>query len=298
MEKYLKIALILLAVIWLAGCGPAQTNEKEEERKIRSAIQSRQTAYNQQDASKLAALWTDDATYTNPLTRESAEGKEAIEKLFREKFTDGKKRDLEIVIKSIEFPHANEAVEKGVMKVTIGGQPAQQMAYQVEYVKENGNWLMQAFNEIELQDPSSHFKQLKDLTWLLGKWTDSDDHIQILFDNQWDKYKNFITQHFKLEIYGQESIEGKQIIAWDPIKGVIRSWVFDSDGGFGEGTWEKVDTNWFATMRYTLGDGRSASSKNIYTPVDDHSYTFASVEREVDGEILPDMDPVTVKKID
>jgi hypothetical protein len=183
------------------------------------------------------------------------------------------------------------------MKINIPDQPTQQAAYQLEYIKKNGKWLMNAINEIELQAGNSNFEHLKDLDWLIGKWEDSDENVQILFDNQWDKYKNFMTQHFKMSIYEQENIEGKQIIAWDPMQEVIRSWVFDSDGEFGEGTWEKVDKSWYANMRYTLGDGRSASSKNIYTPVDDHSYTYSSVEREVEGEILPDMDPVIVEKI-
>jgi hypothetical protein len=172
------------------------------------------------------------------------------------------------------------------------------MAYQAEYVRENGKWLVNAIKEIEQQEPQSNFEQLKDLAWLIGKWEDSDDNIEILFDNQWDKYKNFITQHFKMKIYGQDDIEGKQIIAWDSVKNVVRSWVFDSDGEFGEGTWEKVDKSWYAAMQYTLSDGRNATSKNIYTPIDDRKYTFASVEREVDGELLPNMNPVTVEKIE
>lgn len=297
MQKCSKIVLTLLAAAWLAGCGQAQQNKQADEKAIRNAVQEYQEAYNQQDTAKLTALWASDATYINPVTGESAEGREEIEKLFKEKFAQGKKRHLEIAIKSIEFPNADEAIETGVIKVTVPDQPAQQAVYEVGYVKENGKWLMNAINEIELQEASSNFEQLKDLAWLVGKWEDSDDNVQILFDNQWDKYKNFITQHFQMKIYGQDDIEGKQIIAWDPVKDVIRSWVFDSDGGFGEGTWEKVDKSWYSTMHYTLGDGRIASSKNIYTPVDDNSYTLASVEREVDGEILPDMDPVTVEKI-
>lgn len=298
MQTFSKIILILLAGAWLAGCGQANQNEKSDEKAIRNVVQSYQEAYNQQDAAKLTAQWASDATYINPVTGESAEGREAIEKLFKEKFAQGKKRRLEITIKNIEFPNADEAIENGVMKVTVDDQPARQMAYQAGYVRENGKWLVKAINEIELQEASSNFEQLKDLAWMVGKWEDSDDNVGILFDNQWDKYKNFITQHFKMKIYGQDDIEGKQIIAWDPLKDVIRSWVFDSDGGFGEGTWEKVDKSWYATMHFTLGDGRAASSINIYTPVDDHSYTFASVEREVDGEILPDMNPVTVEKIE
>lgn len=299
MQTFSKIGLTLLAAMWLAGCSQSQQNEEADKKAIRNVVQSYQEAYNQQDAAKLVAQWASDATYSNPVTGESAAGKEAIEKLFKEKFAQGKKRRLEIAIKNIEFPSEDQAIETGAMKVTIDDQPVQQVAYQAEYVKENGKWLVKAISEIELQKPSSNFEQLKDLAWLVGKWEDSDDNVDILFDNQWDKYKNFITQYFKMKIYGQDDLEGKQIIAWDPVKDVVRSWVFDSDGGFGEGTWEKVGKSWYATMHYTLGDGRVASSKNIYTPVDDdRSYTFASVEREVDGEILPDMDPVTVEKIE
>jgi uncharacterized protein (TIGR02246 family) len=296
MQRFSKIILTLLAASWLAGCSERQQNEEADEKAIRNVVQAYQEAYNQQDAAKMTAQWASDATYFNPVSGESAEGKAAIEKLFKEKFALGKKRHLEVTIKSIEFPNPDEAIENGVMQVTVDDQPAQQIAYQAEYIRENGRWLVKAINEIELQKPSSNFEQLKDLSWLVGKWEDADDNVDILFDNQWDKYKNFITQYFKLEVYGQDDIEGKQIIAWDPVKQIVRSWVFDSDGGFGEGTWEKGDKSWYATMRFTLSDGRIGSSVNIYTPVGDDSYTFASIEREVDGEVLPDLDPVTARK--
>lgn len=298
MQIFSRIFLTLLAAAWLAGCSQAQQNEEGDEKAIRNVVHSYQEAYNQQDAAKLSAQWASDAIYFNPVTGESAEGREEIEKLFKEKFTQDKKRHLEISITSIVFPNADEAIENGIMKVIVDDQPAQHMAYQVRYVREKGKWLVKSLNEIELQKPSSNFEQLKDLAWLVGKWEDSDDNVDIEFDTQWDKYKNFITQNFKMKIHGQDDIEGKQIIAWDSEKNIIRSWVFDSDGEFGEGTWKKVDKSWYATMRYTLSDGRIGSSKNIYTYINDSSYTFTSVEREVDGEILPDMNPVTVEKIE
>lgn len=298
MQSFLKIILPFLAAGLFVGFNQTNQNEETDEAIIHSIVQSYQEAYNQQNASKMTAQWAVDASYINPVTRESAEGKEAIERLFKEKFAQGTKKHLEITIKSLEFPTPTEAIEHGLMKVTIEDQPTQQIAYKTEYIKENGKWFIEAIDEIELQEPPSNFEQLKDLAWLVGKWKDSDDNIDILFDNQWDKNKNFIIQHFEMKILGQDNIEGKQIIGWDPMKDVIHSWVFDSDGGFGEGVWEKVNNSWYASMHFTLSDGRPASSINIYTPIDDHSYTFASVEREVDGEILPDMNPVTVDKIE
>lgn len=298
MQKCSKIIFTFMTALLLVGCDQPKKNDSADEKAIRNVVNEYQEAYNHQDATKLGSMWAPDAVYINPVTGDAAEGKEAIEKLFKEKFAQGKKRHLEVSTKYIEFTKPNEAIENGIMKVTIDDQPTQQIAYQIGYVKDNGKWLLDSFNEIQLEEAPSHFEQLKELAWLIGKWEDSDDNIQILFDNQWDKYKNFITQHFQMKIYGQDDIEGKQIIAWDPVKENIRSWVFDSDGGFGEGTWEKVDKSWYVTQRYTLSDGRIASSKNIYTPINDQSYTFASEEREVDGDILPDMSPVTVEKVE
>lgn len=297
MMNCLKIFLTVLSAAWLVGFTQTQSSKDVDETTIRSAVQVLQEAYNQQDGTKLSTLWTSDATYNNPVTGDFAEGREAIEKLFKEKFSQDKKRHLEITIKDIEFSNADEALERGIMKVTSSDQTTQQAAFQLRFAKENGKWLISDFNEIELKNAPSNFEKLKELDWLVGKWEDSDDNVQILFDNQWDKYKNFLTENFKMSIYGQDDIEGKQIIAWDPINESIRSWVFDSDGGFGEGKWEKIDKSWHATMQFTLSDGRTASSTNIYTPVDDHSYTFSSVERQIDDEILPDLDPVTVEKI-
>ena len=292
--KYSKIFSALAISILIVGCSQ---NDKPNEQAIRDAIKNYQDAYNQQDADKLTAIWGSHASYKNPITGKSAVGREAIRKLYQESFAKDKKVHLEIVNQSIEFPSTNEAIEKGVMKVSSQDAPPKQLAYQANFIKENGKWFLDSIGEIELQVAPTNFEQLKDLSWMVGNWEDSDENIQILFTNKWDTNKNFLTENFKMKIYGHDDIQGYQIIGWDPIKNVIRSWVFDSDGGFGEGTWEKFDKSWYVTLQFTLSDGRLASSKNIYTPIDANSYTFTSTDREIDGEILPNTDPVTVEKI-
>lgn len=296
MRRPSRILLSLLSALTLSACSPQDSPAKINEKAIRSVIQQYQEAYNQEDATKLAALWASDSTYINPVTGETVEGRESIQKMFKQRFDDGKKRHVDIAVKSLDFPSDVEAVDHSVMKISIDGQPAHQVAYKADYIKENGQWVVKAISEISLVEPASNYEQLKDLEWLVGRWEDSDDNISITFDTVWDKYKNFITQHFHMKVHEQDDIEGQQIITWDSVKDQIRSWVFDSDGEFGEGTWEKIGDSWYATMRYTMNDGRLATSKNVYTPVDSRSYTFASIEREVDGEILPNLDTVTIEK--
>ncbi len=75
MQTCSKIVLTLLAAAWLVGCGQAKQNEETDEKAIRNVVHSYQEAYNQQDATKLTAQWASEATYFNPVTGESAEGK-------------------------------------------------------------------------------------------------------------------------------------------------------------------------------------------------------------------------------
>ena len=90
---------------------------------------------------------------------------------------------------------------------------------------------------------------------------------------------------------------GVQIVGWDPAAKQIRSWVFDSDGGFGEGKWTKKDQRWYIQATGTLPDGSKTSAVNIITYVDENTFTWQSVNREAGGEILPNVDEVVVGRV-
>jgi len=169
-------------------------------------------------------------------------------------------------------------------------------AYKVIYEKRGGRWLLVQVREVDIVTPPTHYENLKALKWLIGKWVDEDKDVKIETEYSWDRHKNFLTQTFKVTVEGSLQLEGRQVIAWDPIKGQIRSWVFDSDGGFGEGVWKKKGNSWVVEISQTLADGRQASAVNIYTPIDKSSYKWKSTGREVGGELLPDIEPVIVRK--
>ena len=84
-----------------------------------------------------------------------------------------------------------------------------------------------------------------------------------------------------------------QLIGWDPSTGKIRSWVFDSDGGFGEATWTKKGNRWIINAAATMPDGRKTSAINILNVLDKNSFTWHK-GRELDGEILPNIEPIKV----
>jgi hypothetical protein len=92
----------------------------------------------------------------------------------------------------------------------------------------------------------------------------------------------------------QVDMAGIQIIGWDPIAKQIRSWVFDSDGGYAEGKWTRVGERWQIQQTGVLPSGSKTSAVNVMTPVDNDSFTWAAVSRELDGDLLPNVDEALI----
>lgn len=147
----------------------------------------------------------------------------------------------------------------------------------------------------EDSDIDSHYKDLKNLEWLVGDWKDDEKDIDIVYSTTWSTNRNFLIQHFTAQMDDEaDVVEGEQIIGWDPAEKKVRSWVFDSDGGFGESTWTQDGSIWYSNMKFTMPDGKKASATHVYTKLDDKSYTFASLNRDVDGQLLPDIGPFKI----
>jgi hypothetical protein len=85
-----------------------------------------------------------------------------------------------------------------------------------------------------------------------------------------------------------------QVIGWDPAAKQVRSWVFDSDGGIGEGIWTKQGDKWIVQAKDTTADGQKLTSQNVIRFIDNDSFAWQSVDRQVDGRLLPNIDETVV----
>lgn len=271
-----------------------ESKDVENEAAIRQKTKFYEDAFNRKDAKALASLWAEDAEYIIPETGEVISGRDDIEKAFVSVFQEKKAAQMDLKINSITFPSSDEAVETGIARVKEEDGQINQTAYKALYEKQNGEWLLGQVREVGFINPPQQNEHLKDLDWLIGEWVDEDEDVTIVTVGKWDKYKNFLTQQFTVTTEGEFDLEGKQIIAWDPVNKKILSWVFDSDGGFGEGIWNKKNDSWVVETSNTLADGKRGSSINIYTPIDQNSYKWESINREVGGELLPNIEPVIV----
>jgi uncharacterized protein (TIGR02246 family) len=290
--KHLIVAIVLAA----SGtfCVGAWADQAAEEAAIRKAVESYVAAFNRGDAKALAAMWSPEAVYTNPQTGQQVSGKEEIEKQFAALFSDGGDVKLTASTTSVDFISPGVALEFGTAQVMRPDQDPEETQYSAVYVKRDGVWLLDRITEEDIPVVVSNYEHLKDLEWMIGTWVDSDEHATVETTCQWTKNRNFITRMFSVTVRDRLEVAGMQIVGWDPAAKQIRSWVFDSDGGFGEGIWSKTDKSWHITTTGTAPDGSKSSAVNILTPIDNDTFTWQSVNRIAAGELLSNVDEIVV----
>jgi len=295
----MKRTLLTAALVsWglASAVGAEAGRQAAEEAAIRKAVESYVAAFNRGDAKALAAMWSPAAVYTNPLSGEEVVGREAIEKQFAGIFAKGKSAKLEATTDSLQFISPSVAVEHGTAKVIRPDQAPEESKYTAVYVKRDAQWLLDRVTEEDVPVVASHYQQLKELEWMIGRWVDQDDDATVVTECNWTKNNNFMSRSFTIKVRDRIDMAGMQIIGWDPAAKQIRSWVFDSDGGFGQATWKKKGNRWYVQQSGVLSDGKKSSSVNVVTRLDDNTCTFQSVNRMVDGELLPNIEEIKVVK--
>ncbi len=286
--------MMMFCANWLAPIA-SRAGQAEDEAAIRKSDEAYVAAYNKHDAKALADLWSPEAVYVDPETGERAVGHDQIEKEFAETFAGMKDAKLEVDVKSINFLSPNVALESGTARVIHPKGEPDESTYSALFVKREGKWLLDRVTEEEPPTPPpSNYEHLKDLEWMVGSWVDQEDHATVQTDCEWTKNKNFMTRSFAAVVGDQVNMSGMQIVGWDPNAKRIRSWVFDSDGGFSEGKWTHKDNRWVIQQTGILPDGRKSSAVNIIKHVDDNSFTWQSTQREVAGDMLPDVNEVLI----
>jgi len=275
-----------------------QKPEKSDQDAIRAAIDSYVAAYNRGDAKAVAAHWSESGEWISP-SGQRFQGKQAIEKEMQSLFSEEKGVRIEVVNPSIRIVSPDVAIEEGTVRVIHPSEPPTESTYLAVDVKEGGQWKINTVRETEVPEAQAASSQLQELAWLVGDWVDDSPDVDDAATVSWTKNKTFLTYAFKISEPGTDDVlEGTQVIGWDPAAGTIRSWMFDSDGGFGEGAWSKHENSWVVKFNQVLSDGRKASATNVYTLVDGSTFTWKSIGRKLDEQFLPNIDEVKmVRKV-
>jgi hypothetical protein len=128
---------------------------------------------------------------------------------------------------------------------------------------------------------------LRELDWLLGEWTGMTDNATVLISAHPCEGGAFVEREFVVKREGQPDVGGTQRIGYDPVSRRLKSWTFDSLGGFGEGYVERDGDSWVIESDETLADGAQSSTTAIITPKGDDRFEWEIDRARVNGHRLP-----------
>ena len=279
------------------GADATAAADDADERAIRAGAEAFAKAYNAHDAKGLAALFALKAEIIDEdggLTR----GREAIEKEFAALFEKHPKATMQIDVDSIRVLTTNIAVEEGLVRsAPASGEADSVSSYVAVHVKVDGKWVVASVRDFEAPpgDLTPH-ERLEDLAWMVGDWIDESPDATVATSCRWDDSGNFLLQDFSVQIEGRKAMSGTMRIGWDAVARQIRSWVFDSHGGYSEGFWLRDGNTWVVKARGGTATGESASAVNVFRFVDNDTMAWRSYDRVVDGERVDDIDEYIVKR--
>jgi uncharacterized protein (TIGR02246 family) len=276
----------------------AQDSKTSDEQAIRKAAAAYVEAMNKGDLNAMMACWSPDADYIDESGKRT-HGKEALTALFKKGLAETKGSKVAGKAHSLKFLRPEVAMEDGSLEFTAAHGSKESNRYAVVWVKSGDQWLISSARDLpaETRDlPSLAYPQLKVLEWMVGEWQDASGKIDTPAVCRWDRDKSFLLLEYQVKRPGAELIHVSQRIGWDGHNGLIRSWVFDTQGGFGEGYWERQGNRWVVAKAGVLPDGGTGSATNIYEFVDQNTFIWRARDREVDGQPVSDSEIKFVRK--
>ena len=266
----------------------ANPSHEADDKAIRQLAEEYTKAYNAHDSQALANLFTTEAQIVDE-SGDAIQGREAIEDVYAELFEEYPDAATAIEVKGIRFLGPTLAAERGVAQVTLQpGETAEPNHYLVVHVKQDGRWLMASAHDVTPGVDDTPEEHLKQLAWLVGDWVDEGPEAVIETTYRWDEGHKFLLSEFNAKVAGRDVMNGTQRIGWDPQARVIRSWVFDSDGGFTEGVYSRDGNQWIIKLAGVTSDGKASSSTNVLTRLTKDRASWESRDRTVGGEPTPD----------
>jgi uncharacterized protein (TIGR02246 family) len=267
----------------------------ESEQTIRTSVEQFAKAYNEHDAKAIADLFLPEAQIVDE-DDNTIQGKDNIQALFTEVFEQSPETGIEIHIESIRFIGTRLAVETGTTTtIPPAGQTPEVGRYSVLHIQQNdGKWSMGLVRDIPMEP--THRDQLESLAWLVGDWIDESRDGVVRTSCRWADNDSFLLQEITVHRADQEIMKVSQRVGWDPLRKQFKSWVFDSEGGYGESYWTPTEAGWLIKSMSVNTDGTTASATNHIEPTGLDRYVFRSVDRVSGNELLPSAQVTVVRQ--
>ena len=252
-------------------------------------------AFGKGDAKAIAAMFTEQGEAIDT-DGAAIRGRESLEAHYTERFETNPGEKIETTIELIHFLAPEVARQDGRSKLIpapeADGRPSTSR-YTATLVKNEGRWLIASIRELEDPTITPH-DRLKELEWLIGDWVEETGDAVIKTSIAWSEDKNFLLRSYDIRVEGKPELKGTQRIGWDPLTRQIKSWVFDSHGGYGDGYWTRSGDRWVIKSSGVRADGLTTSATQTLARASKDHLLWKSSDRTLGGETRVDAHEVTM----
>ena len=283
--------LLAANVVWAAlTIAPAAVYAAQPDDTELKAIRGGTAAYlkamEEGDAQALAAAWTADGDYVDAAGR-AFKARELIASEFR----DGagrRGRILPVTIDQIRLVTPEVAVEDGhIVHAAASGEP-RQSRYTAVWLKQEGGWRLDSLRESATSSPNRN-PRLDELAWLLGNFAGlTTDGTIVFVSGTVSPDGNYLLRELTVTHPDHSRQSFSQRIGWDPLTRGLKSWTFDSNGGYNEGIWKQQGESWIVNTSGVSPDGKRTSATNLHSQIDDKGFLLESVGATIEGKLCPD----------
>jgi uncharacterized protein (TIGR02246 family) len=298
-KKHKSLYIALAALVTIFGYAAITNSAKSEDAASRAedvqAIKQAATAYSaafeKGDIDQLLTHWSADAEYIDE-SGKVTQGHDAIAAMIRKNLEHLKGHKLKLEGKGLRFVTADVAMVDGKATLVSPEGKEDVTPFAAVWVKNGGKWRVRSLRDLgdeEAKAPATPADHLKLLEPLLGDWVSSDNGEKVQVHCGWTLNKSFVLVEYTIKKGSEESTTAQRF-GWDPVNQQIRSWYFDSTGGFGEATCTEGGDGLVSEASGVLPDGRVGTATNRLHFLDDKSFVYQSRNRMVDGRPLADID--------
>lgn len=270
---------------------------RAEESAVRQTIDDYVAAFNAGQIDAVADYWAASATHTDLETGELTQGREAIRADIEAGIEGQPGLRLREEVERVRMITPQVASVKGTIVVTRGEQQPVESRFSAILVNTDGKWRIESIEESAVPLPPTPQAALQELNWLIGTWAEATADATVTNDVRWSSERAFLVRSYAVVSEDGGSLQGTQLIGWDPRAAQIRSWSFNSDGSFGDGMWSKNEDSWLIRSAQTLADGRAASGTYVLQKVNEDQLSWRLIGHEIEGEPQPSTDPSLLVRV-
>lgn len=254
-------------------------------------------AYAERDAAAIGELFTEDAEFRDEFGERTV-GRDAIVALYEDVFASAPEVVLQAIdIERIRYVRPTVVLEEGWVSARDAADgPVSTSRYMAVHVKEDDD--LWRINTLRTYPHDAHGKSvyLDQLAWLVGEWVNEGTNARVETTCRWSDDGNYLLRRYELETSEGKALSGVQRIGWDPLRRQVRSWTFDSEGGFLKGLWSRNDDRWIVTSQGTTSDGRPIQVTATYDIVDPERIIWDITSLVIGSEVMPGRESVVLMR--